>query len=151
MIRSEDAAAVAQESLAIQNKLSSTKDNPTFTAETKCSFCEGSKCCTYTTEALGVAPRSKADFDLLLWQVSHENVEIYKDESGWYLMFKSRCQHLLPEGGCAIYDNRPQICRDYDNEWCEYDAPAEEGFERHYRNYEELLAYCKKRFKTWGR
>ncbi|MFC1363391.1 MAG: YkgJ family cysteine cluster protein, partial [gamma proteobacterium symbiont of Ctena orbiculata] len=51
----------------------------------KCSRCLNSKCCTYTTEALGVAPRSKADFEHLLWQVSHQGVEIYKDEDGWFL------------------------------------------------------------------
>jgi uncharacterized protein len=103
--------------------------------EGKCSRCINSKCCTYTTEAIGEAPRSKSDFEHLLWQVSHEPVEIYQD----------------PGGACAIYDERPQICRDYDNDWCEFDAPAEEGFKLHFHNYAELLKYCKKRFKTWGR
>ena len=88
---------------------------------------------------------------MLLWQVSHENVEIYQDEDGWFLLFKSSCQHLLSDGGCGIYETRPQICRDYSNEWCEFDAPAEGGFKRHYRNYGELLVYCQKRFKSWGR
>jgi len=117
----------------------------------KCSRCIKSICCTYTTEALGVAPRSKADFDHLLWQVSHQGVELYKDEGDWYLMFLGRCEHLQPGGACGIYDERPQICRDYDNDWCEYDAPAEAGFELHFRNYAELLSYCRKRFKSWGR
>lgn len=117
----------------------------------KCCRCLKSICCTYTTEALGVAPRSKADFDHLLWQVSHQGVELYKDEGDWYLMFLGRCEHLQPGGICGIYDERPQICRDYDNDWCEYDAPAEAGFELHFRNYAELLSYCKKRFKSWGR
>lgn len=117
----------------------------------KCSRCINSICCTYTTEALGVAPRSKADFDHLLWQVSHQGVELYKDEGDWYLMIQGRCEHLQPDGACAIYDERPQICRDYDNDWCEFDAPAEDGFELHFRNYAELLGYCKKRFKSWGK
>ncbi|MEW8046499.1 MAG: YkgJ family cysteine cluster protein [Candidatus Thiodiazotropha sp.] len=117
----------------------------------KCSRCLNSKCCTYTTEAIGVAPRSKADFEHLLWQVSHQGVEIYKDEDGWFLLFQGSCEHLGPEGACGIYDQRPQICRDYDNDWCEFDAPAENGFQLYFRNYAELLAYCKKRFKTWGR
>ena len=117
--------------------------------ENKCSRCIGSKCCTYTTEALGVAPRSKSDFDHLLWQVSHEGVEIYKDDSGWYLMFLGKCEHLKKSGACGIYEQRPQICRDYENDWCEYDAPAEEGFELYFRNYNDLYKYCKKRFKRW--
>ncbi len=118
-------------------------------SENKCSRCIGSKCCTYTTEALGVAPRSKSDFDHLLWQVSHEGVEIYKDDSGWYLMFLGKCEHLKKSGACGIYEQRPQICRDYENDWCEYDAPAEEGFELYFRNYNDLFKYCKKRFKRW--
>ena len=117
----------------------------------KCSRCTNSICCTYTTEALGSAPRSKADFEHLLWQVSHQGVELYKDEGDWYLMFLGRCEHLQPGGACGIYEQRPQICRDYANDWCEYDAPAEAGFHRHFRNYAELLRYCKKRFKSWGK
>ncbi|MBL3526701.1 MAG: YkgJ family cysteine cluster protein [gamma proteobacterium endosymbiont of Lamellibrachia anaximandri] len=117
----------------------------------KCGRCANTKCCTYITEALGVAPRAKSDFEHLLWQVSHQGVEIYKDEDGWFLIFQGRCEHIQPGGGCSIYDERPQICRDYDNDWCELDASAEEGFELYFRNYAELLSYCKKRFKTWGR
>jgi Fe-S-cluster containining protein len=117
----------------------------------KCGRCSGSKCCSYTTEALGVAPRSKVDFEHLLWQVSHQGVEVYKDEDGWFLLFQARCEHIQPNGACGIYAERPQICRDYSNDWCELDAPAEAGFELHFRNYRELLDYCKKRFKTWGR
>jgi Fe-S-cluster containining protein len=122
-----------------------------YAVENKCSRCTNSKCCTYTTEALGVAPRAKSDFEHLLWQVSHEGVEIYKDSDGWFLLFVGRCEHIQPDGACGIYEERPQICRDYDNGWCEFDAPAEDGFELYFRNYAELLAYCKKRFKTWGR
>ncbi|MEJ1296776.1 MAG: YkgJ family cysteine cluster protein [Candidatus Sedimenticola sp. (ex Thyasira tokunagai)] len=119
--------------------------------ENKCSRCKGTRCCTYMTEAIGAAPRSKSDFDHLLWQISHDGVEIYKDEGEWYLMLQGHCQHIGPNGACAIYEDRPQICRDYENDWCEMDAPAEEGFELYFRNYGELLSYCKKRFKTWGR
>jgi len=117
----------------------------------KCGRCSDSRCCSYTTEPLGVAPRSKADFEQLLWQVSHQGVELYKDEDGWFLLFQGRCEHLQPDGGCGIYEVRPQICRDYSNGWCELDAPAEAGFEVCFSNYQELLAYCKRRFKRWGR
>ena len=122
-----------------------------YSPDNKCSRCTNSKCCTYTTEAIGAAPRSKADFEHLLWQVSHQGVEIYKDADGWFLLFQGHCEHIQPDGACGIYTQRPQICRDYTNDWCELDAPAEEGFELHFRNYAELLAYCKNRFKTWGR
>ena len=116
----------------------------------KCSRCIGSTCCTYATEALSTRP-SKADFDHMLWQISHAGVEIYKDSDGWYLLIRGSCEHLQPGGGCGIYDTRPQVCRDYDNDWCEFDEPAHKHFVHYFRNHAELLAYCQRRFKTWGR
>ncbi len=122
----------------------------TSTPDRKYSLCTGSKCCTYITQSLET-PRSKAAFEHLLWQVSHRGVEAYKDESGWYLLINAPCGHLQPDGRCGIYEQRPEICRAYDNEYCEYDAPADEGFLLHFRGYDDLLKYCRKRFKTWGR
>ncbi len=115
----------------------------------KCSRCRGSTCCTYTTEALGTL-RSKTDFDHLLWQVSHAGVEAYRDRDGWYLLIRGGCEHLQANGACGIYATRPQVCRDYQNDWCEYDEPAETHFLHHFRNHAELLAYCRRRFKRWG-
>lgn len=89
------------------------------------------------------------DFDVLLWQLSHRDVQLYKDEDGWFLIINTPCQHLLPDGGCGIYETRPKICRTHSNDFCEYDTPAEDGFEEFFNGYESLLAYCKKRFKGW--
>ncbi len=114
----------------------------------KCDFCYNSKCCTYITQQIDT-PRSKAEFDFLLWQISHQKVHIYQDDDGWFLMFLSECTHIQDDGRCGIYDSRPQICRDYTNDYCEYDAPAEGGFKRYFQNYDELLTYCKQRFKRW--
>ena len=121
-----------------------------LTTENKCGFCTNSKCCLYVTQAIDT-PRSKQDFEHLLWQVSHGNVRIYKDEDGWYLLFETPCTHLRPGGLCGIYEQRPQVCRDYSNDHCEFDEPAENGFSLHFTDYESLLSYCKKRFKRWAR
>ena len=119
-----------------------------FTPETKCGYCTNSKCCTYITQHVP-APRSRYDFEHLLWQVSHENVQAYKDSDGWYLLINTRCTHLLPDGRCGIYERRPQVCRDHSNDYCEFDAPAEDSFELFFDGYESLLKYCRKRFKRW--
>ena len=121
-----------------------------ITPENKCGFCTNSKCCTYITQEIDT-PKSKYDFEHLLWQVSHEHIAVYKDEDGWYLLVDSRCTHLQPDGGCGIYENRPEICREHDNDYCEFDAPAEDGFELYFPDYATLLKYCKKRFKKWKR
>ncbi len=122
---------------------------PSAYTQSKCQRCTNSKCCTYFTQAID-APRSKQDFDHLLWQISHRGVQVYKDKSGWYLLINTSCAHLQPDGSCGVYETRPQICRDYTNDFYEFDAPAEEGFDLFFPDYAALLAYCKKRFKRWG-
>ncbi len=123
---------------------------PVMTPETKCSFCHRSICCTYTTQEIDT-PRSMDDFDHMLWQMAHQNIQIYKDEDGWFLLINNRCRFLKDEGGCSIYDSRPQVCRDYSNDYCEYDEPAENGFDKFFDSYESLEAYCRKRFKKWDK
>ncbi len=116
----------------------------------KCGFCTNSICCTYMTQPIDT-PRSKQDFEFLLWQVSHNHVEIYQDDEGWFLLIQGACTHILPGGGCGIYEARPQICRDHTNDYCEFDSPSEDGFDLYFKNYDELLKYCKERFKHWKR
>ena len=115
----------------------------------KCDLCTNSKCCTYVTQQIDT-PRSKYDFEILLWQVSHDGVGAYKDDDGWFVIYEARCSHLLPDGRCNIYAIRPTICRSHSNDYCEYDAPAEEGFDLYFPDYPSLLTYCKKRFKRWS-
>ncbi len=121
-----------------------------LTPENKCGFCTNSLCCHYVTQEIDT-PRSKHDYEHLLWQVSHEGVSAYKDSDGWTLMFTTACGHLQTDGRCGIYETRPQICRDHSNDFCEYDQPAEEGFDLYFPDYETLLKYCRKRFKKWTR
>jgi uncharacterized protein len=119
-----------------------------MTAENKCSFCKQSICCTYITQQLDT-PRSMRDFDHLLWQTAHKDIQIYKDEDGWFLVVNNKCTHLQADGGCGVYETRPIVCREHDNDFCEYDAPAEDGFELFFDSYASLEKYCKKRFKNW--
>lgn len=122
--------------------------NIEITPENKCSYCPGTKCCVYTTQEMET-PRSMADFDHMLWQLAHKNMQAYKDEDGWFLIANNECQFLQADGACGIYETRPQICRDYSNDYCEFDEPAEIHFEYYFKTYHELDDYCRKRFKKW--
>lgn len=122
----------------------------THTPETKCTFCQNSKCCTYITQQID-APRSTHDFDHLLWQLSHRNVSLYQDDEGWFLLVDNPCRHLVPGVGCGIYETRPNVCRSHTNDYCELDSPAEESFKKYFPDYETLDAYCRKRFKKWDK
>ncbi len=115
----------------------------------KCGQCPAI-CCGYITQKIPT-PRARHDFEHLLWQVSHQGVEVYQDEDGWFLLVQTRCAHLQTDGACGIYASRPPICRDYSNDFCEYDEPAERHFLRHFRDYAGLLDYCRERFKGWPR
>lgn len=121
-----------------------------ITPENKCDFCTGSLCCNYTTQEIDT-PRSMEDFDHLLWHTAHQNVQIYKDEGDWYILVNNKCNFLQPDGRCGIYETRPIVCREHSNEYCEFDAPAEEGFDLFFDGYDSLLAYCRKRFKNWDK
>jgi len=144
----------------VKNKTQSPKKNSKtrrkklpvleITPENKCNHCVQSICCTYITHQIDT-PRSMQDFDYLIWQVSHDNVALFKDEDGWFLSVSGRCAHLQPNGMCGIYDNRPQICREHSNDCCEFDGPAEEDFELYFNNFEVLNKYCKKKFKKWDK
>lgn len=115
----------------------------------KCGQCPAI-CCGYITQKIPT-PRARSDFEHLLWQVSHRGIEVYKDEDGWYLLMHSRCEHLQESGACGIYETRPPICRDYSNDFCEWDEPAERHFALHFRGYDALLHYCRERFRSWPR
>jgi Fe-S-cluster containining protein len=43
----------------------------------------------------------------------HEKVHVFVDSGEWYLQVWTRCQHLLRDNRCGVYETRPQICREY--------------------------------------
>jgi Fe-S-cluster containining protein len=120
------------------------------TTENKCDLCVQSICCTYITHQIDT-PRSMEDFDYLLWQISHQDVSVFKDEDGWFLSVGTRCTHLLPNGMCGIYEKRPQICREHSNDCCEFDGPAEEDFDKYFNSFDSLDKFCRKKFKKWDK
>lgn len=116
----------------------------------KCSKCTKSICCNSINQKIP-APKTKEDFDHLLWQVSHENINIFKDSDGWFLNILANCSHLGPGGVCGIYDTRPWVCRDYDNDFCELDESIEDASELFFSTHKKFDKYCRKRFKKWDK
>jgi len=116
----------------------------------KCDFCVRSLCCRYATQQIK-APRSIREFDHLLWQLSHQNLHVFKDSEGWFLLILGECEHLASDGRCGIYEKRPLVCREHTNDYCEYDDSIESGSELYFRDHKDLDAYCRKRFKQWDK
>lgn len=116
----------------------------------KCDLCTASICCTYISQEIDT-PRGMRDFDVLLWQLHHRDVHIYRDEDGWYLRVMNVCLNLMDDGRCGIYETRPIICREHENDYCEYDESTADTSELYFASAEELDKYCRKRFKTWDK
>ena len=87
----------------------------------QCTEC--AKCCTYV--AVGInAPTTPKLATEILWHLYHRGVSVCRDEAGeWYVQFEARCKNLGTGNMCEVYLTRPHICRDYDDQSCEVNAP----------------------------
>ena len=80
-----------------------------------CAGCD--HCCRYITINIPT-PRTKLDFDNIRWYILHQNVCVFLDwEGDWMVQFDTTCEWLV-DGRCTHYRFRPEICRDYDPADC---------------------------------
>lgn len=87
--------------------------------EVLCSYCTA-LCCRYFSVPIDT-PTTWEDFDNLRWFMMHGHVTSYVEEGIWYLCVYGDCKHLQDDHRCGNYDDRPQICRSYNTNKCEYD------------------------------
>ena len=87
--------------------------------EVLCKYCPG-KCCRYFALPID-KPKEWEDFDFIRWYLLHERSAVFTDEGSWYLLVQNPCKHLGDDNRCGIYETRPQICRDYTTNNCEYE------------------------------
>lgn len=84
-----------------------------------CNHCTG-KCCRYFSLPIET-PVGHAGFDTIGLYLAHGQTLVYVENGTWYLVVMTRCQYLLRDNRCAVYFNRPRICREYTTDECEYD------------------------------
>ena len=84
-----------------------------------CEFCKA-KCCHYFALPIET-PSTFEDFEFMRWYLLHDRASVFKEEGDWYLLVHTTCKHLLPDNRCGIYTTRPQICREYSTDNCEYE------------------------------
>ena len=80
-----------------------------------------SLCCNYVAVEID-GPGSVRGATEILWYLYHGGVSAYVDDGEWMVQFETRCQHLLPDKRCGIYETRPPICREYDETGCEVNS-----------------------------
>jgi Fe-S-cluster containining protein len=111
-----------------------------------CEFCTA-KCCKYF--ALPIEkPETLADFDFVRWYLLHGRASVFLEDETWYLLVHTDCKHLQADNRCGIYETRPQICRDYTTDNCEYeDSWTYDGY---FETPEQIFEYCEGMFKGKG-
>jgi Fe-S-cluster containining protein len=87
--------------------------------EVLCTYCPA-KCCRYFALPID-EPESHEDFQFIRWYLLHEAATVFTEDDTWYLLVHTVCKHLGEDNRCGIYETRPQICRDYTTDDCEYD------------------------------
>jgi Fe-S-cluster containining protein len=89
-------------------------------------------------------PNTAGQFDDIRWYLCHENVVVFVEDKQWYIGILNRCKHLMKDNRCAIYHNRPRICRSYSTDNCEYHGGDYE-YEHLFTSAEQLETYARKR------
>jgi Fe-S-cluster containining protein len=86
--------------------------------EVLCDYCTA-KCCRYFALPIET-PTERSDLDFIRWYLLHDRATVFTEDDSWYLLVHTTCKHLQSDHRCGIYEERPQICRDYTTDNCEY-------------------------------
>jgi Fe-S-cluster containining protein len=106
--------------------------------EVLCQHCPA-KCCRYFALPIET-PKTRRDFDFLRWYLLHDRAALFTEDESWYLLVHTVCRHLQPDERCAIYETRPQICREYSTDSCEYEDDW--VYERYFETPEQVEEYA---------
>ena len=105
--------------------------------EVLCDHCTA-KCCRYFAMPIDT-PESFKDFEFVRWYLLHEHATVFTEDEDWYLLVHTACKHLGDDHRCGIYDTRPQICRDYTTDNCEYEDDW--TYDRYFETSEQVGEY----------
>ncbi len=102
-----------------------------------CDYCTA-KCCKYFALPIDV-PDTTRDLDFMRWFLLHDRASVFVEDESWYLLVHTTCKHLLPDNRCGIYYTRPEICREYATDNCEYDEDS--VYEKYFETPEQVAEY----------
>jgi Fe-S-cluster containining protein len=102
-----------------------------------CDYCSA-KCCKYFAWPID-APTTREDYDFVRWAMLHTSTTYFVEDEVWYLLVHAHCKHLQSDNRCGIYMTRPQICRDYSTDDCEFDDHY--VYEKYFETPEQVEEY----------
>ena len=117
-------------------------------SECLCDQC-AALCCRYFALPID-NPQTAKQYDDIRWYLCHENVVVFIEKRQWYLGIQNRCKHLTPQNQCGIYDTRPDICRGYSTDNCDYHG-GEYEFQELFTSAEQLRVWAIEKLKKQGR
>lgn len=103
-----------------------------------CDYCNG-KCCRYFALAID-APTEWADFENYRWYILHEHAAIFTEDDSWFLLVTTKCKNLGDDNYCKNYEHRPDVCRAYSTERCEYEDNW--VYDKFFDDSEQLYEYA---------
>ncbi len=106
--------------------------------EVLCSHC-AAKCCCYFALPIDT-PEDWDDFEFIRWYLLHERATVFIEEDSWYLLVHNRCSRLGDDNLCTDYETRPEICRDYTTDNCEYED--EWVYDHYWETPEQVQEYA---------
>ncbi|MEK6237050.1 MAG: YkgJ family cysteine cluster protein [Planctomycetales bacterium] len=106
--------------------------------ESLCEYCTA-KCCNYIALPIET-PDEWSEYEFIRWYILHKGATIFLDDGTWYLCVRTVCEHLLPDHRCGIYETRPQICRDYTTDGCEYEGDG--VYDQYFELGDQLYEYA---------
>jgi len=98
-------------------------------------------CCRYFAFEID-KPQTRRDFEDLRWYILHQDTIIFVEAGRWYVQINRPCKALLPDNGCAAYENRPAICREYKTKNCDWHGD-DYDYDHLFSEPEQLEAYGK--------
>ena len=124
----------------------SKRPQPNDSAPT-CDGCNGI-CCRHVAIEID-KPTSKREYEDVIWYLWHEGVSVFVEDDGkWYVEFSTPCSALMPHGLCAAYNDRPQVCRDYDVNVCVRHAESSEPVHE-FRTPDEYIRHLESKGIDW--
>ncbi len=109
-----------------------------------CEHCTG-HCCKYLALPLE-KPKTARDFDDMRWYLLHEGITIFVEEGEWFIQVATKCQQLMPNNLCGVYETRPKICREYEAGECDYSGGSYE-YDHLFTHVDQIEAFAKEALK----
>ncbi|MCA9262483.1 MAG: YkgJ family cysteine cluster protein [Planctomycetales bacterium] len=103
-----------------------------------CEYCTA-KCCHYFALPIDTPEESK-EFDFIRWYLLHDRASVFVEDDTWYLLVHTTCKHLQDDYRCGIYFTRPQICREYSTDNCEYEDYW--TYDKYFESPEQIHEYA---------